>query len=70
MFQLQESVKVVREDTGSVPIVVELLSQLDLQLSSNISLTLTPKVASENYIFLPDTQPFARANTCKQYTCV
>ncbi len=47
----------------NIEVVVEVSNQRDL--ASNISLLLTPRVAEVDFTPLPDTLPFARANTRK-----
>ncbi len=37
----------------------------EVELASNISLVLTPMMATEDFRPLPTTRPFARANTSK-----
>lgn len=49
MFQLRDSVRVIDEDAGSVPVDVELLSFAPL--TSSVSLVLTPRIAPDNLNF-------------------
>ncbi len=64
VFRLRESDRVVDEGNGVIGIEV---SATEVELASDISLVLTPMIApdSEDLVSLPNTRPFARANTGK-----
>ena len=63
VFRLREFQRTESEDNGFIEVVVDVANQRDL--ASSISLVLTPRVAEVNFDPLPDTRPFARANTRK-----
>ena len=54
-------------DEGDGFIPVEVTVSNEVELASDISLVLTPMVATEDFRPLPTTSPNARANTCKPY---
>ncbi len=62
VFILQDSARIVNENEGFVGIRVEVLNQR--QLTSSVSVVLTPRTAPFDFAPLPDRLPFARANTC------
>ncbi len=51
------------EDNRFIPVEVTVANEVEL--ASDISLVLTPMVATEDFRPLPTTGPFARANTSK-----
>ncbi|XP_064387537.1 uncharacterized protein LOC135335856 isoform X6 [Halichondria panicea] len=61
VFRLRESDRVV--DEGRREIAVEVTVSNEVELASDISLVLTPMIATEDFRPLPTTRPFARANT-------
>ncbi|XP_064388167.1 uncharacterized protein LOC135336335 [Halichondria panicea] len=61
VFRLRESDRVVDEGDGFIP--VEVTVSNEVELASDISLVLTPMVATEDFRPLPTTSPNARANT-------
>ena len=63
VFRLRQSNRVVDEDDGFITIVVIIANEVEL--ASDISLVLTPMIATEDFRPLPTTRPFARANTSK-----
>ena len=52
-------------DEGDRFIPVEVTVANEVELASDISLVLTPMIATEDFTPLPTTRPFARANTSK-----
>ena len=63
VFQLREAHRTESEDNGFIKVVVDVANQRNL--ASPISLVLTPRVAEVGFTPLPDTLPFALANTRK-----
>ncbi|XP_064387763.1 uncharacterized protein LOC135335957 isoform X2 [Halichondria panicea] len=61
VFRLRESDEVLDEDDGFIFIEVTVANEVEL--ASDISLILTPMVATEDFRPLPTTRPIARANT-------
>ena len=61
VFILQDSARIVNENEGFVSIRVEVLNQR--QLTSSVSVVLTPRIAPVDFTSPPDRQPFSRANT-------
>ncbi len=62
IFRLRDSDRVIDEGNGFIGIEV---SATEVELASDISLVLTPMIAPEDFRPLPNTRPFARANTGK-----
>ncbi|XP_064387566.1 uncharacterized protein LOC135335869 isoform X2 [Halichondria panicea] len=60
VFRLRESDRVVDEGDRFIPVEVTVANEVEL--ASDISLVLTPMIATEDFRPLPTTRPFALAN--------
>ena len=63
IFGLRQKNRVVDEGNRLIPVEVTVVNEVEL--ASDISLVLTPMIATEDFRPLPTTIPFARANTSK-----